>query len=82
MKKKETETRKYIFDRGDVIMDLAKKAPMLILGVTEDECYKKMNLKTQYIKDFLGETHIIEKGSVSTQPADIVEKYYSYYELI
>ena len=73
--------REYIFERGDIVMDLAKKSPKLILG-TKDGSYEFMELKNQYIKDIFNKTTVIEKGSISTQPADIVEKHYSSYELI
>ena len=73
------KNREYIFERGDIIMDLSRKSPKLILGI-KDDSYELMVLKSQYIKDIFNQTTIIEKGTICTQPTSMVEKYYSIYE--
>ena len=70
----------HIFERGDVISNSSKKDVRLILKA-ENRMYHFINLKSQYFKDIFGAPINIEKGSESSQPADIVEKHFYVVEL-
>ena len=81
MKNKQTKSEhkkpcpevKHIFEHGDIISDSSKKDVRLILKA-ENRIYYCLQLKPQYIKDVFGTVHVIEKGSETYQPADIVER--------
>lgn len=69
-----------VFEKGDLISSISKKEVRLITGV-KDGCYEYINLYEQRFKDVFGQYHTIAKGSVSTQPIDIVHKHYSILDL-
>jgi len=71
-------TRPPLFEVGDVVMNLKKNDPLLILGIDGDE-YIYMHLRDQYFGDTFGHSHVIKKGSKSNQPMDIVERHHSLY---
>lgn len=73
--------RKPFFERGDIILDLKKENPRLILSVTDNEKYEFMELVSHYFKDVFGNPIDISKGDVSTQPIDIVEKNFCIYKI-
>jgi len=71
---------KHIFERGDIISNGSKNDVRLILKA-ENRIYYFINLKSQYFNDIFGRSINIEKGSESSQPADIVEKHFYLVEL-
>jgi hypothetical protein len=76
--------RKPLFERGDIILDLKKKEPRLILSIKEDKAgfrYEFMELEDQNWKDIYGNYIGIKKGEISFQPCDIVEKHFSIYNM-
>ena len=73
--------RKALFERGDIILDLDKKEPRLILSVTDDGWYEFMELGDQCWHDIFGTDISIKKGETGKQPCDIVEKNFSIYKI-
>lgn len=69
------------FKRGDIILDLQRKDPRLILSVLENEYYEFLILKDQYWKDIYGNNIGGKKGDTASQPIDIIEKNFSIYEI-
>ena len=69
------------FKRGDIIINLAKTQPRLILSVTDKGTYEYMELADYHFDDIFGNRYYVKKGDISTQPADIVEKYWCLYEI-
>jgi hypothetical protein len=78
--KKVEDDNNAVFVKGDVIASIMKKDIRLITGI-KDVSYEFINLKEQRFQDISGQWHVIEKGSVSSQPIDIVHKHFSILEL-
>jgi hypothetical protein len=73
--------RKPCFERGDIIIDLEKKEPRLILSITEEGLYEFIELKDQNWKDIFNNNIGIKKGDIGKQPIDIVERHFCIYEI-
>jgi hypothetical protein len=72
--------RKPFFEKGDIIMNLKRNDPRVILSITEGGCYEFMSLLTLNFHDVFGNPQSINKGDIGTQPIDIVEKYFCLYQ--
>lgn len=73
--------RKVLFERGDIVLDLDRKDPRLILSISEDNKYEFMELKDQSWKNVFGTIITIHKGDINWQPIDIVESNFSIYNI-
>jgi hypothetical protein len=77
--------RKALFEKGDIVLNLKRTEPRLILDViTENDTfyrYRFMHLKDQSLYTIAGEDISFKKGDTGTQPCDIVEKHFSIYKI-
>jgi len=82
MKKEKVKQVDYcpVFEKGDVISSISKKEIRLITGI-KGVSYEFINLKELRVQDISGQWHVIGKGSVASQPIDIVHKHFSILEL-
>ena len=76
--------RKALFEKGDILLDLPRKRPILILNIVingEYMSYEYIELKDQHYHTIAGESIYIKKGNTSQRPCDLVEREYSIYKI-
>lgn len=74
-------TREPYFKRGDIILDLKRENPRLILSIKDNINYEFMELKDHNWHDIFGSPMGVSKGDICSQPIDIVEMNYCIYKI-